>query len=202
MTCVFCKIFAGGDFLKQLFIIAGLGNPGEKYKRTRHNVGFDTIDLLGSRYNISVSKDRHKGLLGEGIINKQKVILVKPQTFMNLSGECISAVVQWYKIELSRLILVYDDVDLPLGSIRLRLEGSAGTHNGMKSVIQHLGTGNFPRVRIGIDKPPKHWDLADYVTHNFESDERKIVDESIVRASNAVVAIISEGIDKAMNEYN
>lgn len=188
--------------MTDVFIIVGLGNPGRRYSKTRHNVGFDTIDFLSLKYNIKVNKVRHKALTGEGEINGCRVILAKPQTFMNLSGECISEIVRWYKIELERLIVIYDDIDIPLGSIRIRTEGSAGTHNGMRSVIYLLNADTFPRIRIGIGMPEGSDDLINYVTDEFGAEQRKIVNQSIANAADAISIIISEGINKAMNKYN
>lgn len=185
-----------------MFVIAGLGNPGKKYANSRHNVGFDTIDLLGSQYDIKVSSVKHKGLLGEGIIQGEKVVLVKPQTFMNLSGECVAEVVNWYKVDMRNVILIYDDIDIELGKIRIRPGGSSGTHNGMKSVIYYLKSDEFPRIRVGIGKPGEDRDLADYVLAGFGAEDRELVDKSISNAADAAVTIIKAGIDTAMNKYN
>lgn len=190
--------------MTNLFIICGLGNPGIKYANTRHNVGFDTLDLLAQRHSISIKKLKLKALQGEGIIEgtSAKIVLVKPQTYMNLSGESISAIVDWYGIPLSNLIIVYDDVDLPLGKIRIRPDGSSGSHNGMKSVIYQLGADNFPRVRIGIDKQPDNMELANYVLGRFNEEERKIINISIINATDACEEIIKDGIENAMNKFN
>lgn len=188
--------------MRSVFVIAGLGNPGKKYANSRHNVGFDTIDLLGSQYDIKVSSVKHKGLLGEGIIQGEKVVLVKPQTFMNLSGECVAEVVNWYKVDMRNVILIYDDIDIELGKIRIRPGGSSGTHNGMKSVIYHLKSDEFPRIRVGIGKPGEDRDLADYVLAGFGAEDRELVDKSISNAADAAVTIIKAGIDTAMNKYN
>lgn len=188
--------------MKELFIIAGLGNPGARYEKTRHNVGFDTIDLLSEKYNIKVNKIKHKALLGDGIIDNKKVVLVKPQTFMNLSGESLREVVEWYKVPPENLIVIYDDVDLPVGKVRVRPSGSSGSHNGMKSVIYQLQTDQFPRIRIGIGKAPEGWDMIDHVMGRFSSDERKIIDDSIDTAAEAAVTIASQDVAKAMNLYN
>jgi len=188
--------------LEDLFVIVGLGNPGAKYENTRHNVGFDTVEILSRRHNIKLSKLKHKALIGDGNIGGRKVILAKPQTFMNLSGESVREIVEWYKIPVKNIIIVYDDIDLPVGKLRLRPKGSAGTHNGMKSVIYQIQSDEFPRVRIGIDKPPEGWDLANYVLGRFSNDERKMVEEAIERAADAVETIVKSGIDSAMNKYN
>lgn len=188
--------------MENLYVIAGLGNPGTKYENTRHNVGFDTINLLSDKYGIKVSKLKNKALVGDGTINGEKLLLVKPQTYMNLSGESLREIMEWYKVPVSRLIIIYDDVDLPLGRVRIRPKGSSGTHNGMKSVIYQLQSDDFPRIRIGIDKAPEGWELADYVLSRFNAEERKVVNDSIAKAAEAAVAIIASGVDAAMNVYN
>lgn len=188
--------------LDNLYVIAGLGNPGSRYENTRHNVGFDAIDLLASRYNIAVSKLKFKALYGEGTIEGTKVLLVKPQTFMNLSGESVRDLVEWYKIPLSRLVVIYDDIDLPPGKVRVRPKGSSGTHNGMRNIIYLLQKDDFPRVRIGIGKQPPNWELADYVVSKFSQEDRKIANESILRAAEAAVELITSGVEPAMNKYN
>lgn len=188
--------------MEKLFVIAGLGNPGGKYENTRHNVGFDAIDILSAEYGIKVSRLKHKALTGEGEIKGSRVLLVKPQTFMNLSGESIREIVAWYKIPMQSLILIYDDIDLPIGKIRVRYKGSSGTHNGMKSIIYQLQSDDFPRIRIGIDKAPPGWDLADYVLSRFSQDERKIVNNSIIKSAEAAAAIVTSGVEAAMNMYN
>lgn len=188
--------------LEDLFIIIGLGNPGARYANTRHNVGFDTIDVLSKKFGINVSKLKYKALWGDGIINGQRVILVKPQTYMNLSGESVREIVEWYKVPMSKVILIYDDIDLPVGKIRIRSKGSAGTHNGMRSVIYQIQSDEFLRIRIGIGKPPEGWELANFVLGSFGSEERKIVNESVARAADAVVALLKSGVETAMNLYN
>lgn len=188
--------------LDNLFIIAGLGNPGTRYENTRHNVGFDAIDALAGKYGIKVSKLKHKALIGDGTIENEKVILVKPQTFMNLSGESIRDIVDWYKVPLKNTILIYDDIDLAPGKIRVRPKGSAGTHNGMRSILYHIQSEDFPRVRIGIGKAPEGWQLADYVLSKFNEEDRKLVTEGIVNAAEAAATIIKSGIGTAMNKFN
>lgn len=188
--------------LEKLVIIAGLGNPGRKYENTRHNIGFKTIDYLSAKYGIDVTRLKHKALTGDGIINGERVILVKPQTFMNLSGESINEIVEWYKLPLKNLIVIYDDADLPAGIIRIRPKGSSGTHNGMKSIIYHLQSDEFPRIRIGIGSAPEEWDLADYVLGNFSQDEIVTIAKSVERAAEAVTVIIQSGVEAAMNLYN
>jgi PTH1 family peptidyl-tRNA hydrolase len=188
--------------LENLNIIIGLGNPGPRYDNTRHNVGFDTIDFISGKYGIKVTKLKHKALIGEGIMEGERVLLAKPQTFMNLSGESVREIMEWYKIPSHHMILVYDDIDLPLGKIRVRAKGSSGTHNGMRSVIYQMQTDEFPRVRIGIGKPVEGWELADYVLGRFSPEDRKIVDESVLNAADAVSLIVKSGIISAMNKYN
>lgn len=188
--------------MENLFIVAGLGNPGCRYENTRHNVGFETIDFLSDKYKINVSKVKFKAVIGDGDIEGERVILVKPQTFMNLSGECVREIIEWYKIPLSNIIIIYDDIDLPLGKIRVRPGGSSGTHNGMRSIIYQLQDDRFPRVRVGIGRPPEGWQLADFVLSKFNEEDRKKVNESIINASEAAASIIKNGVDAAMNKYN
>lgn len=188
--------------MEEIFVIVGLGNPGTRYENTRHNVGFEAIASLSAEFNIDVSKTKFKGIMGEGKINDKKVILLAPLTYMNLSGECVVEVLNWYKVDTQNLIVVYDDIDIELGKVRIRPKGSSGTHNGMKSVIQMLNKDNFPRVRIGIGRPLPNFDLADYVLSKIRGEDRKIMDEAVKEASKAVVEILNGGIDKAMNLYN
>lgn len=195
----------GEPLLEEVYVVAGLGNPGEKYMYTRHNVGFCTIDVLSHKLGISVRNTKqikHKALIVEGFVKEKKVMLVKPQTYMNASGESIRDIVAWYKIPAECLILIYDDTDLHLGKIRVRRSGSAGTHNGMKSVIYQLQTDCFPRVRIGIGKPPENMDMVDYVLGEFSPEERDNISRSIVSAAEAVITIIEEDIDRAMAKFN
>lgn len=186
-----------------MYIIAGLGNPGRQYEGTRHNIGWQVIDELAGKYNIRVMENKFKGLIGKGMIGGEKVILVKPLTFMNLSGECIGEAVNFYKIdETAELIVVADDISLDVGQIRMRKKGSAGGHNGLKNIIAHLGHENFMRIRMGIGDKPSGYDLADYVLGHFSKEEEKILDESKKTAVLAIETIISDGIDRAMNLYN
>lgn len=184
-----------------MHIIVGLGNPGKRYSATRHNVGFETIDLLAKRNNIDVKQLKHRALYGKGHINGKKVMLVKPQTFMNLSGQSLLDVVQFYKIDTENIIVVYDDVDIELGSIRVREKGSSGSHNGMKSIIYQIQTDQFPRVRIGIGKS-QFGDLSDYVLSEFQKDEIPVILETIEKAALACETIVIEGVLAAMNKYN
>lgn len=185
-----------------MYIIIGLGNPGKKYEHTRHNAGFDAIDKLAEKYNIKMDKLKHKALIGEGRIGTEKVVLVKPQTYMNLSGESIVSICQFYKTEFDKVIVMYDDIDLDVGKLRIRKKGSAGSHNGMKSIIKCIGTQEFPRIRIGVSKPPEGWDLADFVLSRFPKEQQGDLEESFERAVLTVEEIIDSGIESAMNKYN
>ena len=186
-----------------MYIIVGLGNPSPDYAGTRHNVGFEVVTILADRFDISTDFIKHKAVCGKGMIEGNKVIIAKPQTFMNLSGESVRELVSYYKIDVtSELIVVYDDVDLPPGKIRIRKAGSAGGHNGMKNIISHLGTEEFIRIRVGVGEKPKGYDLADYVLGHFKTDEKDVMDTAFIDAANAVVAILNDGIDAAMNRYN
>ena len=185
-----------------MYLIVGLGNPEKEYAGTRHNMGFDVINELSKEYNISIDKSRFKGLYGSGTIENEKIILLKPQTFMNLSGESIREIMDFYKISVEDIIVVYDDIDIDSGNIRIRKSGSSGSHNGMKSVIQHLNTTNFYRIRVGIGSPKEKIDMINYVIGKVSKEERAILEQGILKAKDAVVEIIKNGIDKAMNQYN
>ncbi|HOE57220.1 MAG TPA: aminoacyl-tRNA hydrolase [Bacillota bacterium] len=185
-----------------MYLIVGLGNPGDKYRYTKHNVGFMVLDYFASVHNISIGRIKHKAVLGEGLIGNEKVILAKPQTYMNLSGESVQELMCWYKEDISRLIVVYDDVDLDVGRIRIRPEGSSGTHNGMKSIIYILNTDRFPRIRIGIGKQPDYMDLADYVMGRFSDEEIPLMEEAVKNAALAIEETVKNGINSAMNKYN
>ncbi len=186
-----------------MFIIAGLGNPGKRYENTRHNVGFDAIDELVDRYRIPGSGVSHKAMVGKGIMEGQKVLLAKPLTYMNLSGEAIRGLVDYYKIDPeTELLVIYDDISLEPGNIRIRKKGSAGGHNGIKSIIAQLGTQNFQRIRIGVGEKPKNWDLADYVLGTFGKEDRPLVEEAIGNAAEAAAMIVQRKIDEAMNRFN
>ncbi|NLI60241.1 MAG: aminoacyl-tRNA hydrolase, partial [Clostridiales bacterium] len=154
-----------------MYIIAGLGNPGLRYANSRHNIGFIALDMLADKLGIEVKKAKHKALIGEGFYQGEKILLAKPQTYMNLSGESILDLRNWYKVKDSRIIIIYDDIDLDVGVVRIRPSGSAGTHNGMKSIIYQLNSQDFPRVRLGIGRPPEGWDLKDYVLSTFKDEE-------------------------------
>ena len=186
-----------------MYIIVGLGNPKTEYKNTRHNVGFDVIDMLSDKHGIPMDIKKHRAVCGKGMIEGEKVVLAQPQTFMNLSGLSVLELVHYYKIDPAReLIIIYDDIDLSPGQIRIRKQGSAGGHNGMKSIIGGLNTMDFLRIRVGVGDKPKQYDLADYVLGHFTKEEREVVDEAIIRASEAVRLILTEGADAAMNLYN
>ena len=184
-----------------MYIIAGLGNPGKKYENTRHNMGFLAVDLLAEKYGIKVDKIKFKALVGEGRIAGQKVILVKPQTYMNLSGQSIVEVMNFYKEDIENLIVIYDDIDIPTGTIRIRKKGSAGTHNGMRNIVYLLGKDGFPRVRVGIGSEKKV-DLINYVTSGVSKGEKELLESALKNAADAAAAIVEKGIEKAMNEYN
>lgn len=183
-------------------IIAGLGNPGAKYQGTRHNVGFSVIYQLSDKYNIKVNTGRHKALIGKGIIEGEKVILAMPQTYMNLSGEALKQLADYYKCDSDDIIVIYDDISLDVGKLRIRGKGSAGGHNGIKSIISCLGTDAFPRIKVGVGEKPPGMDLADYVLGRFSREEAPVIREAMDRASQAVAAIIGEGISFAMNKFN
>ena len=186
-----------------MYIIAGLGNPGKKYEGTRHNIGFDTLDVIASKNNIKFNKTKFRADFGEGIIGGEKVILVKPQTFMNLSGESIRPLRDFYKVPDENIIIIYDDISLPLGKLRLRGKGSAGGHNGMKSIIYQLNTDIFPRIKIGVGAPPhEDFDLADYVLGKFGKDEIEILTKTVDRVNDTVESIIRNGVEKTMSKFN
>lgn len=185
-----------------MYIIVGLGNPTREYQATRHNVGWDAITRLADDHHIPLNSRKHKAICGSGIIEGEKVLLVQPVTYMNLSGECVRELVDFYKISLQELIVIYDDISLEVGQLRIRKKGSAGGQKGMKSIITHLGTDEFARIRIGIGDKPEGWDLADYVLSRFKEEEQPAIREALKNASDACRMIISSGIDAAMNQYN
>ena len=185
-----------------MYVIVGLGNPGKQYEHTRHNVGFDVIDILAKEYGISVTKIKHKALIGEGRVGSEKVILVKPQTYMNLSGETLIDIYNYYKVDSNNIVVIYDDIDLEVGKIRIRKKGSGGTHNGMRSILKCLGTNEFPRVRIGVSKPRQGQDLADFVLSRFRKEEADDIQGGLEKAAKAVDCMIRENLDLAMNKYN
>lgn len=186
-----------------MYCIVGLGNPEKRYGNTRHNIGFDVIDAIAEKYNISVKEKGFQALCGKGAVEGQRVILVKPQTYMNLSGESVREVLDYYKIDAGEeLIVISDDISLEVGAIRIRKRGSAGGHNGLKNIILHLGTENFHRIRMGVGEKPKEWDLIDYVLGHFSGEERKKMDEAVAEAVEAVKIMVTEGAERAMNRYN
>ncbi len=186
-----------------MFVIVGLGNPDKKYEKTRHNIGFDTVDALAAKYNISMSEKKHKAICGTGAIEGVKVLLVKPQTYMNLSGESVGEVVNFYKLDPeSEILVIYDDISLAPGNIRVRKKGSAGGHNGIKSLIQHLGTQNFMRIKVGVGEKPEGWDLADHVLGRMNEEDRKLAEAAITDAMAAAVLMMRDEVDQAMNLYN
>lgn len=186
-----------------MIVIVGLGNPTDKYKGTRHNVGFMAIDKIADEYGIDVSVYKHKALCGKGIIGGEKVLLMKPQTFMNNSGESVRDAMNFYKFNPEdELIIIYDDISLAVGRLRIRSKGSAGGHNGIKSIIAHSGTEKFKRIRVGVGEKPVKMDLADYVLGNFLPSEKKVIEEGIASVADAVKIIIEKDINAAMNVYN
>ena len=185
-----------------MYLIVGLGNPGKQYEATRHNVGFITIDEIAKELDIKVDKLKFKSLIGEGRIGSEKIILAKPQTFMNLSGQAVVELMNYYKVDLSNMIVIYDDIDLDTGRIRIRKSGSSGTHNGMKNIIYLLGKQDFPRIRIGVSKPKHGEDLANFVLGRFDKTESANVADSIKSAKSAVIETVETNLDKAMNMYN
>ena len=185
-----------------MFLIAGLGNPGKEYENTRHNAGFMVLDALADKLGADISEKKHKALCGRAVIGGQKVILLKPQTYMNSSGESIRAAADYYKVDPEDILVVYDDISLAPGQLRIRAKGSAGGHNGIKSIIAHLGTQEFPRVRVGVGEKPKGWDLADYVLGHFSKEDRGLVDDALKRVAGAVELMVQGEVDQAMNQFN
>ena len=186
-----------------MYIIVGLGNPDRKYLNTRHNIGFDVIDAIAEKNDIVLGEKKHKAVTGKGIVAGQKAVLVKPLTYMNLSGESVRSVIDFYKVdEKNELIVISDDINLDMGQIRIRKRGSDGGHNGLKNIIMHLGHNEFIRVRMGVGEKPPKMDLADYVLCHYFEDEREVMNESARTATLAIETIIAEGADAAMNKYN
>lgn len=185
-----------------MYIIAGLGNPGSNYEGTRHNVGFSAIDELARRLNISVNRIKFKGLVGEGKVGSEKVYLIKPQTYMNKSGESIREICNFYKVEPNNLIVLVDDIDIEFASVKIKKRGSAGTHNGLKSIISQLQSDDFPRIKIGVGRQNTNEDLASFVLSGFSKQDREKINETIETAVDGAIEIIENGIDSAMNKYN
>lgn len=185
-----------------MYLIVGLGNPENEYAKTRHNMGFNTINEIARNNNIEVTKSKFKGLYGTGIIQGTKTILLKPQTYMNLSGESIKEIIDFYNIELDKIVVIYDDIDIEKGTIKIRKKGSSGSHNGMKSVIENLGTTEFTRVRVGIGQPEFKNDMINYVIGKVPEEEQKILHQGVKKAAEAIEEIIKNGADIAMNKFN
>ena len=187
---------------KRMKLIVGLGNPTAKYDKTRHNVGFEVIDQLSKEYSISVDTAKHKGLYGKGRIASETVILLKPMTYMNLSGESVVAVANYFKITAEDIIVIYDDINLDVGRLRIREKGSAGGHNGIKNIIAHLGTDAFPRIRVGVGMKPPRMDLADYVLSHFTKEEQVMMEDGYAKACKALELMVMDDVAKAMNDFN
>lgn len=183
--------------------IVGLGNPGEKYDHTRHNAGFDVLSILAAKLNTPIKKLKFQGVIGETLLGGEKLVLIKPQTFMNLSGYTVSDALNWYKMKPEDMLLIVDDIDLPFGQVRIRPKGGPGTHNGLRHIVQCTATEDFPRVRVGMGSPPPQWNLADWVLAKFQTEEeRKIAFDAYMLAADAALCWAEHGIDTAMNRYN
>ena len=185
-----------------MYLIIGLGNPEEEYSKTRHNMGFNTINKIAKKYNIEINKNKFQGLYENAIIEGKKVILVKPQTYMNLSGNCVKEIADFYKVSPKEILVIYDDMDIEPGKIKIRKKGSSGGHNGMKSIIQMIGTEEFPRIRIGIGRPKHNGDEINYVIGAIPEEETSKLNEGVEKAREAVIEILKNGIDSAMNKLN
>lgn len=194
------KVTKKGEF--SLKLIVGLGNPGKQYAKTRHNIGFMIIDYLAEQLGINVDKIKFKSIIGEGHVGSEKVVLAKPQTYMNLSGEAVLDMAQWYKISPEDILVIYDDMDLPAGKLRLRIRGSAGGHNGMKSIIYLLQTDKFPRLRVGIGRPDANMESANFVLGKFTDKEAELVSQAVKKSGEAVLKVFESGAVQAMNEVN
>lgn len=185
-----------------MYLIAGLGNPSKTYEGTRHNIGFTMIDAIGEKFDIDVTTKKHKALVGRGVIEGMRVILAKPQTYMNLSGESVREIADFYKIEPENIIIIYDDISLDVGQLRIRKKGSAGGHNGIKNIIAQLGTSEFPRIKVGVGNKPEGWDLADYVLSKYSKAEQEALEEAADGVIGAVKLMVMDEIEAAMNRYN
>lgn len=190
--------------MMETYIVVGLGNPGAQYARTRHNAGFETMEELSRRWNVQISRRKFDGLIAETTYGDKRVVLCQPQTFMNASGECVQQLLQWYKTPLDHMVVIYDDIDLTQGRLRVRKGGSAGTHNGMRSILQHIGNQQgFPRIRVGVGAKPEGWDLADWVLSTYRvREEREEMEKAFVRAADCVEDWLKNGIEHAMQQYN
>ena len=193
-------------FAKKLpvtWLVVGLGNPGSQYENTRHSAGFAVIDALADRGDFPVQRLKFHALTNTATVGGQGVLVMKPVTYMNLSGQAVGEAARFYKISPDHVLVISDDVDLPLGKLRIRKGGSAGGHNGLKSIIQHLGTDQFPRLKVGVGgKPHPDYDMADWVLGKLQGEDKKIMDDAAVRAAQAVECLLSQGIDRAMNQFN
>lgn len=185
-----------------MYLIVGLGNPENEYANTRHNMGFCTINKIAAEFKIDMTKTKFNGIYGTGMIEGQKVVLLKPQTYMNLSGDAVKAFLDYYKLDLEDLIIIYDDIDVEKGNIKIRKKGSSGSHNGMKSIVQNLGTEEFTRIRIGIGRPEHSNDMINYVIGKIDEEEQKRLTPGIDLAKDATIEIIKNGVDMAMNKFN
>jgi PTH1 family peptidyl-tRNA hydrolase len=185
-----------------MYIIIGLGNPTREYQATRHNIGWDAITRISDDYNIPLDFKKHKAICGKGYIGGEKVVIAQPVTYMNLSGESVRELADFYKVSNEEIIIIYDDISLDVGQLRIRKKGSAGGHNGIKSIISHLGSDEFPRIKVGVGDKPKDWDLADYVLSRFQGEEQAAIREALKNASDACKTIITSGMEEAMNIYN
>ena len=185
-----------------MYLIIGLGNPEEEYSKTRHNMGFNAINKIAEKYEIEMKKTKFNGIYGSGNIEGEKVMLIKPQTYMNLSGKCVKEFLDFYKIEKDKMIIIYDDMDVKPGKIKIRKQGSAGSHNGMKSIISEIQTQEFPRIRIGIGRPIHENDKINYVIGNIPEEEMEKLEKGIEKAKEATIDILAKGIDHAMNKFN
>ena len=189
--------------VNDMFMIVGLGNPGRQYVGTRHNIGFEIADALCAKYDIKLKKSKFRAEMGDGRIGGEKVLVVKPQTYMNLSGEAVRDIAEYYDIESERILVIFDDISLPVGKLRIRIKGSAGGHNGVKNIIYQLGTDEFPRIKVGIGAPEHAgYELKDYVLGRFSEDEIKILIQTAIRATDAVEELICVDARSAMNKYN
>jgi len=189
---------------KQTYLVVGLGNPGAQYARTRHNAGFETLEVLSRRWGVEINRKKFNGLVAETTYDGNRVVLCLPQTFMNASGECVQELLQWYKCPLENMIVIYDDIDLALSRLRVRKSGSAGTHNGMRSILGCIGNQQgFPRIRVGVGAKPEGWDLADWVLSTYRlREEREEMEKAFARAADCVEDWIKNGIEHAMQQYN
>ena len=186
---------------KSKYLLVGLGNPGRRYKGNRHNIGFMTIDGLAEKFDIRLSRVQSNAIVGNAVMTGQTVILAKPQSFMNFSGNAVGSLARYYRIPMANILVIYDEIDLPFGTLRFRKKGGAGGHNGMRSIINQLGR-EFPRLRLGVGRPPGYMDPADYVLQNFDAGEKPIVTEMIDLATTAIRTYIEEGIDITMTRHN